>query len=844
MHVNKKIALLFLLAACVSYVYISFVRETTIPQMYEEAQEFGAVQTIEYMGNVSVSPISPIGDEQAISRAMTAKMLVSIFKSTAEIHAMEMVHPFSDVGPDSWYAAYVNAAYSLGIMRGNGERFMPDAALSIGQAQILLRILDSGINFVEPSDPNRPISYALWVELYKQLLESLSGSRAIYEAFGISALDIIVLATAANSPLPTGHLVSDRGHFGHQGLTLDAYIDRQLRVLVRHREIIALSSLLSERPNLKSAYIVDVKDHGLTVFAGGAERFFYHENVDSIQSGTIADIVVQDGRALSVQPLSESVKGTLLRLSYGLLELKEVGTFPLAPDFKIYDIHEGPVRWRTHADLIVGTNSARFYKGEGGSIAAAVITASDFPENIRVVIGTSNFDALIHSSISLSSSGNFWITGGGADSERLAELSPGQRFTVSDIENTDLLGHPRLFFHTEPGETLQLTGLQRHWPQNAAPRYRGIIEIAREANGYSIVNVLCLEEYLYAVVPSEMPSSYGVEASKVQAITARSFAVHQILANRFHALGGNIDDSVMSQVYNNVPENALSIEAVRATEGLVLWYGEQIIQANFFSTSAGMSANSGEVWATALSNFPGNTPTFLQAQPQFPSSSESIHSALRAGLSSEEQAAHFFRDQDIASEAYDGHSPWFRWQLEMSAAELAASINKQLESGHSLNPNLIRVYGEDGQWHSRPVSSVGNLRDILVLSRGEGGNIMELRISGDEAEIKIATELNIRKLLRPARTSSGDRDIVIRRADGSALLNQAMLPSAFFSFDKIFDEDGNLEGLAFFGGGHGHGVGMSQNGVRGMVERGYSYEEVLGHFYPGTFLAAYHTIFY
>jgi stage II sporulation protein D len=57
-----------------------------------------------------------------------------------------------------------------------------------------------------------------------------------------------------------------------------------------------------------------------------------------------------------------------------------------------------------------------------------------------------------------------------------------------------------------------------------------------------------------------------------------------------------------------------------------------------------------------------------------------------------------------------------------------------------------------------------------------------------------------------------------------------MLPSTVMVFEET---EG---GLAFFGGGFGHGAGMSQHGVVGMVERGYTHEEILAHFYPGAVL--------
>jgi len=778
--------------------------------------------------NLSVVP-GPfaIGDDQPISRAMVARMLALTFYDSGTIHALERVHPFSDSEPDDWFDPYVNAVYLQGIMRGDGRRFIPNAPLTLRQTQRLLEILspDNHPTLAITSD-DRPVSYALWVELYKKLLENLSEGRTVHETFGVTGENIIVLATSGNSFLPAGRLISDQGAFGHLGTNMDGYIDQQIRALVKGREIIALDTMISERPTLLNAYIVDVNREGLSVFLGGVERFYTFTNFSNaqrrdIQPGTVADIVIGEGRVFAVQPFSEVVQGKLLRVSDSLLELQGLGAFPMAEGFKVYDISNGSIQWRGQAQLIVGTDNARFYI-HNGEARAGVITHHSLPEEIRVVIGTSNFAGLIHTRVTVTSATSFWVTAG----DTVTEFAPGQRFTVSDIENTDLFGEARVFIHTVPGGTLQLTGLGRNWPNNSSPRYRGIIEIAREAGGYSVVNQLSLEEYLYAVVPSEMPSSYGVEASKVQAITARSYAINQMWANRFHALGGNVDDSVYSQVYNNIPENEVSIQAVDGTQGMVLTYNGQVINATFFSTSAGMTANSGEVWAGG--GFPGNTPSYLSARPQF--------EGAVPNLTNEAQAAAFFRNLEI--EAFDREASWFRWRVEMTAEEIANSVNTHLATRYRVAPNLIRSRQPNGEWRSRPVSNIGRLLDLSVVSRGEGGNITELRITGDEADIIVATELNIRNLLRPARAEGGERDIPIHRWDGTTVTNLSLMPSAFFTFEIIVCYFGLPERVIFYGGGHGHGVGMSQNGVHGMVERGYDFREILQHFYPGIYILA------
>jgi stage II sporulation protein D len=60
------------------------------------------------------------------------------------------------------------------------------------------------------------------------------------------------------------------------------------------------------------------------------------------------------------------------------------------------------------------------------------------------------------------------------------------------------------------------------------------------------------------------------------------------------------------------------------------------------------------------------------------------------------------------------------------------------------------------------------------------------------------------------------------------------MPSAFFTMDKKLNSDGDVASVTFYGGGCGHGVGMSQNGAKGMIDAGFSVDEVLGHYYPGT----------
>ena len=110
---------------------------------------------------------------------------------------------------------------------------------------------------------------------------------------------------------------------------------------------------------------------------------------------------------------------------------------------------------------------------------------------------------------------------------------------------------------------------------------------------------------------------------------------------------------------------------------------------------------------------------------------------------------------------------------------------------------------------------------------------MELIVVGEECTIKVGTEYLIRMLFAPIQKDSTKDPIVIVRQDGSEIQNMALLPSAFFSPDIRYDDKGLISKVTFYGGGYGHGVGMSQNGAKGMASRGYTCKEILRHYYSG-----------
>ena len=123
--------------------------------------------------------------------------------------------------------------------------------------------------------------------------------------------------------------------------------------------------------------------------------------------------------------------------------------------------------------------------------------------------------------------------------------------------------------------------------------YRGTFVVTSDGKQLTLVDTVPLEQYLDAVVPSEMPKTWPAEALKAQAVAARSYA----LAARKTSGPFDVYPDTRSQVYGGVAaESPAATAAVGATAGQVLTYNGKIATTYFFSTSGGRTAASTDVW--------------------------------------------------------------------------------------------------------------------------------------------------------------------------------------------------------------------------------------------------------
>lgn len=181
------------------------------------------------------------------------------------------------------------------------------------------------------------------------------------------------------------------------------------------------------------------------------------------------------------------------------------------------------------------------------------------------------------------------------DTEYASYYHPSVSLTIRGKEYTYTSESPelksgKLLLDAEEG--ICVTSVLR---QDGNPVYQGSLEIDVREDGLLLINEIGLEEYLKAVVPSEMPSSYPLEALKAQAVCARTYAYKQIQDGRLEEYGADVDDSVNFQVYRNISPQETTDTAVSCTEGEVVCQEGNLIEAYYFSTSAGRTSTD-EVW--------------------------------------------------------------------------------------------------------------------------------------------------------------------------------------------------------------------------------------------------------
>lgn len=590
---------------------------------------------------------------------------------------------------------------------------------------------------------------------------------------------------------------------------------------------------------LYNVYITEIAETYIGVFDGENRKYpFSGSGVEcnlpdslAVSAGQLADITLTDGAVSRISlKTGERVSGKVVSVEAEKgVELENLGLIPFAENVRFYMLY-GELRTGTERDIRIGYNYADFVM-EDGKICGVLMTRDETMQYIRVQIKNSDYAGAYHETVTLSCDAAYTIyygepvagmvSAGDANVPNtlgLEEHAAGESVVIS-------AGSP--YFSGENGSSriyvipssltakISLLSVSR---SQGTPAYRGTMEICLTEKGFVVINEVLLEEYLYAVVPSEMPAGYPLEALKAQAICARTYAYSHMLSPGLPDVGAHVDDSTGYQVYNNIMEQNTTTTAVKETAGQLLYYEGMLASTYYYSTSCGFGSDE-HVWRsqTAPELF------YLTARSISSEGYDGMESIYTAESMCDEAVFAQFLETPPETD-FEREEPWYRWSYEVSGLD-SGKILRILQSRYAANRLQVLTLSEAGEYVSQKPAELGAVKRIEIVSRNAGGVAEELVIEGEKATYKVITELNIRYVLCDGETK-------VLRQDGSSVEMKSLLPSGFFTISTV-QEKGNVVGYKLSGGGFGHGAGMSQNGAKNMAEAGYTAQQILEFFYGG-----------
>jgi len=584
---------------------------------------------------------------------------------------------------------------------------------------------------------------------------------------------------------------------------------------------------------LNNIWIMGADESSITVFEDGERKSYsweedfyrdiYSESISENLRDRMADIELTDDAVSNIEIKTEKINGRVLSADREGIEFEGIGVIPVSEDYKGYRTYSSP-EMCTIADLAFGYNFADFIVDDG-EICGFFLAREEAMEDIRVLIKTSEYSGIYHDSVVLSCKADFFASGTSAEDGFTESFQAGEELVIDRESELFKYGRVTIWSNNVINNEIVLKSISR---SQGTPSYRGKIELICDENGIVVVNELPLEEYLYSVVPSEMPSTYPAEALRAQAICARTYAYGHMGHAAYPEYGAHVDDSTTYQVYNNIVERESSTLAVKESYGRLLYTSDgNLAGTYYYSTSCGVGTDA-NIWKTEEAP----TLTYLKAKSISPEGFDKEVSAAFGDEVRPEEIGTLLQDNEffekyilsVSPNDYEASEGWYRWTytVENLNSEYMSDV---LKKRHAANSRLVLKMDDEGEFSEGEVEEFDTVKDMYVSKRGTGGVCDEIVIETDAGTYKVITEHNIRCVL-----DDGETKVV--RQDGSEVDMPALLPSAFFSL-SVVREKGNVVGYTLTGGGFGHGVGMSQNGAKHMAEAGLNAEEILGFFFEG-----------
>ena len=354
-------------------------------------------------------------------------------------------------------------------------------------------------------------------------------------------------------------------------------------------------------------------------------------------------------------------------------------------------------------------------------------------------------------------------------------------------------------------------GVNFHWQRTERQCFKGSLMLLCENSAITAINIINIEEYLLSVISSEMSATSSLEFLKAHAVISRSWLVAQIkkkvnIAIKHDETVANSDEELIKwydredhknfdvcaddhcQRYQGI--NRESTDAVRqaidATRGEVLMYDGELCDTRFSKCCGGVYELFENCWEPVHHDY-------LEARR------DGVDENNFPDLTKEENAAHWImsypkaycntNDKNILTQVLNNYdqetSDFYRWKIEYTQEQRSQLIKE------------------------RSGIDFGQIIDLQPIARGTSGRLYKMKIVGSKRSLIIGKELEIRRTLSKSHLYS----------------------SAFIVERHNISDNGIPQKFVLRGAGWGHGVGLCQIGAAVMGEKGYSYRQILFHYF-------------
>lgn len=342
-------------------------------------------------------------------------------------------------------------------------------------------------------------------------------------------------------------------------------------------------------------------------------------------------------------------------------------------------------------------------------------------------------------------------------------------------------------------------GVDFHWERKVTQKFAGTLKFIVDGGKVTAVNIVGVEDYLLSVISSEMKASAGLEFLKAHAVISRSWVMAQVEHRQSHVSRTPEPSCPVSEPVEGAGEyikwfdhddhtlfDVCADDHCQRYQGLTMAVGDTVRKA-VDQTWGLVLTSEGKICDARFSKCCGGRMELFSTcwedkdypylQP-LPDTADCVEGGdVFCDTKDEKILSQVLNDYDLETRDF------YRWRTEYSRTEVS---------------DLVR---------RRSGMDFGTIRDLVPVERGPSGRLKRLKVVGDKKTMIIGKELIIRRWLSDSHQKSS-------------------------AFEVHWDGDH----LTLDGSGWGHGVGLCQIGAAVMAAKGYTFDRILLHYYPGSTL--------